>query len=200
MIGAIILAAGESRRMRGIKMSLPFGNKTMIEILIDTVEASKVDSITVVLGAYSERIRALISKYPVEISVNPDFRRGMLSSVQVGIQSLSPKAEAVLVFLGDQPSIAVDTINQIIFAYRNAGKGILVPVYNERRGHPVLIDLKYRNDILCLGSKIGLRELLYTHPQDIHELETQDPGVLQDIDDNDDYKRELKIQAKRNKS
>lgn len=192
MIWAMILAAGESKRMGKLKLLLPFGEKTIIETIIDKIFHSEVEKVLVVLGSNGEKIEEKIKNLPLKIVYNPDFRSGMLSSVQKGFRTLPEDTEAVLVVLGDQPSISSATIDKIINAYKKTGKGIVLPVYNNERGHPVLIDTKYQDEVQNLSPDIGLRGTVYNHPEDILEVEVDTPGVLQDIDDMEDYKKELK--------
>lgn len=191
MIWAMILAAGESRRMGEPKLLLPFGEKTIIEAVIDNVVRSKVKNILVVLGADREKIKEKIQNYPIKICVNSHFQEGMLSSVQRGFQTLPENTQAVLIILGDQPSIASSVIDKVIDAYRRTGRGIVLPVYKNDRGHPVLIDMKYQDEVQNLSLEIGLRGTVYNHPGDILEVEVEASTILRDIDDMDDYRREL---------
>lgn len=191
MVWATILAAGESRRMGGQKLLLPFGDKTIIQTVIEKVLASKVEKTLVVLGADRERIEEKIKEYPVEIVFNADFSRGMLSSVQCGFQAVPRDVSGLVVLLGDQPMIRTHVIDVLIDGYDRTKKGIVIPVYNQRRGHPVLIDLKYRDEVLHLSHETGLRELVYNHPEDTEEIPVDTPDILRDIDDSEDYRREV---------
>jgi len=192
MIWAIILAAGESKRMGEPKMLLPFGGKTIIEAVAECVVSSEVESSLVVLGAERERIEEKIRDYGIKSVFNPDFQSGMLSSVKCGFKAVPEGTRAVLIVLGDQPRISSDIINQLIEAYKRTGKGIVLPVFEGERGHPVIIDVKYREEVENLSPEIGLRGTVYSHPEDILEIEVDTPSILKDIDDETDYKRELK--------
>jgi molybdenum cofactor cytidylyltransferase len=191
MIWAMILAAGESTRMGKPKLLLPFGNKTIIETIIDKVIPSKVDKILIVLGSDWEKVEEKIKKFSVKTTVNPNFKKGMLSSVQWGFKALPENTRAVLVLLGDQPAISTAILDKIIDAYQTTKKGIVLPVYKKERGHPVLIDLKYKGEVESLSHKIGLRGLVYSHPEDIMEVKVKTASVLRDIDYPEDYQEEL---------
>lgn len=191
MIWAVILAAGESKRMGKPKLLLPFGGKTIIETIVETVVSSKVEKTLVILGSDRKKIEEKIKNYPVEIVYNRDFRSGMLSSIQCGFKALPEETRAVLVVLGDQPKISTTVINKLIDAYKSSGKGIVLPVYKKERGHPVLIDVKYREEVESLSPEVGLRGTVYNHPEDILEVEVETPSIFQDINDKSDYKREL---------
>jgi len=196
MIWGMILAAGESKRMGKPKLLLPFGEKTIIETIIDSVIQSKLDDVLVVLGAHREKIEKKIKDFSIKIVVNPDFKNDMLSSVQCGFRALPEDVEASLVILGDQPEISSALINKIVEAYKKSKKGIVLPVFRKNRGHPVLIDMKYQGEIEDLNPDLGLRNLVYKHAEDILEVEVITPSILQDIDTIEDYNRELKSKRK----
>jgi len=190
-IWAIILAAGESKRMKVPKMLLPFNGKTMIEKVIENVIRSEVFRTLVVLGSNRNEILGSISHLPINHCYNENYRKGMLSSVQCGFKNLPANFDAVLVFPGDQPFIEPDVINVIINTYRETGKGIIVPMYRKRRGHPLLIDCKYRDEIYTLEENEGLRSLSNMHQKDVFEVKTNSPGILKDFDTKEDYLSEL---------
>jgi molybdenum cofactor cytidylyltransferase len=191
MIGAVILAAGESRRMGEAKLLLPFRGRTILECVIEAVLRSSVDRTVVVLGAYEDRLRPVLAGYPVEIAVNPEYHAGMLSSVRRGLRSLPAEIRAALIFPGDQPGIAVGTIESVLTAYRTTGKGIVLPVRSGRGGHPLLLDMKYRTAVEGLDSGLGLRSLLALYPSDVERVGVEDSGALLDIDTPEDYRRAL---------
>jgi molybdenum cofactor cytidylyltransferase len=190
-IWSIILAAGESKRMGFPKMLLEFNGKSMIENVIEHVAGSESDNILVVLGACRNDMVKLVEKYDVKYCYNENYKAGMLSSVQCGFNNLPPDIEAALVFQGDQPFITPEVINSVIKAYRSSGKGIIIPVYNGKRGHPLMLDGKYRELIDNLDPDEGLRSIAYICSGDIFEVETDEPGILRDFDTYDDYKKEL---------
>jgi molybdenum cofactor cytidylyltransferase len=192
MIWAIILAAGESKRMGRPKMLLPWGEQTIIETVIDAATQAMVDGIVVVVGANAEKVAEAINGRPVELSVNPHFREGMLSSIQWGLNSIPAAARAALVMLGDQPLIASSTIDMVIKAYRQGNHGIVLPVYRGKRGHPMLLDMKYKDEVAQLDGNIGLRELTYHNVEDVLEVELDDSGILSDVDTREEYQEMIK--------
>jgi molybdenum cofactor cytidylyltransferase len=111
----------------------------------------------------------------------------MLSSVQAGFRTLPADADAAVVMLGDQPFLPSCVVDAVIGAYEEGGKGIVVPTFQGRRGHPVLIDLKYREEVLALDPAGGLRRLMRAHPADIFEVEAGDANILRDLDTPEDY-------------
>jgi molybdenum cofactor cytidylyltransferase len=189
-IWGIILAAGESKRIGSPKMLLPLRGKTMIELVICNVTASYVDNTLVVLGAHEEVLKNVISSYGVKTYINVNYKEGMLSSVQCGFRNLPSDFRAALVFQGDQPFITPAVINSVIDAYRSSGKGIVIPVHNKKRGHPLLLDSKYSVEIDRLDAGEGLRSLAYRFPDDVFEVETDNTGILRDFDTIEDYIKE----------
>jgi len=189
VVTGLVLAAGESKRMRKPKMLLPFRGRTIIETVLGEALKSGLDETWVVLGGDREAVEEKIIHLPVKICVNRNFKKGMLSSIHRGLQSISPNTEAVCLILGDQPEIHADTINHLIRAFRKSEQGMVIPVYKGRRGHPVIIDAGYRKEIFVLNPDIGLKELMQRHPGDIHEVEMDEEAVLKDIDTPEDYQK-----------
>jgi len=190
-IWSIILAAGESKRMGFPKMLLTFNGKTMIENVIGNVRRSDADNTLVVLGAHKEILTDIIIKSNVKYCYNNNYKEGMLSSVKCGFKNLPSDFKAALVFQGDQPLITPAVINSVINAYRSSGKGIVIPVHNKKRGHPLLLDRKYSIEIDRLDAREGLRSLAYKFPDDVLEVETDDTGILRDFDTYEDYRKEI---------
>jgi len=191
MICAIVLAAGRSRRMGVQKLLLPFDGKTVIAHIVDQLLASHVDEVHVVVGCQGKQISRELSGRPVSIVNNPNYKSGMLSSVRCGLRELPQQWQAVLVALGDQPSITAKLIDQMLRSFATTEKGILVPLYHGKRGHPILFSEVYRNEILTHYDNVGLRGLLYAHRDDLFELSVSTSAVLSDMDCPEDYRREL---------
>ena len=185
---ALILAAGSSRRMGSQKLLLPFGQNTIIGTVIDNVLNSDVDHVMVVLGANQEDIQDTLEHKPVQFCHNRKHEQGMLSSVICGIRALPPDAVTALIYLGDQPGIHPAVTNTVIEAYSEELFGIVIPVHMHRRGHPLLVDMKYRKEIEKLDLEAGLRSLRHHFPEDVLEVEVDEPGILVDIDTREDYK------------
>lgn len=184
---AIILAAGSSTRMGSQKMLLPFGRSTILETVIQNILRSSVDSILVVLGANQEDILEVIRDLPVQVCINKDHLSGMLSSVICGFNALPENTGTALVFLGDQPGISPKVTDRVIEAYNQSLHGIVIPITNHRRGHPLLVDIKYKREIGRLDLEKGLRSLMHQFPEDVLEVEVEDAGILTDIDTPEDY-------------
>jgi len=191
MICAVVLGAGLSSRMGVQKLLLPFGGKTVIAHIVDQLLASAVDDVYVVVGHQGRQVSAELSGRKVTIVDNPDYESGMLSSARCGLAHLPAQCSAVLVALGDQPSITSQLIDKMLLTFKAAEKRILVPLYNGRRGHPLLISEFYRDEVLTSYDDVGLRGLLHAHPEDVFELAVSSSAVLSDMDCPEDYKREI---------
>ncbi len=189
MIWAVVLAAGESRRMGRPKLLLPFGQSTIIETVVQNLMESSLDGILAVLGHRWPDFLDKLKNYAVETTVNPHYKNGMLSSVQWGFQHLPAEAKAALVVLGDQPGISPRTVDTVIHAYKSAHRGIVLPVHAGSAGHPLLIDLRFRRQVQALDPAVGLRGLLALHPQEILRVEIEALSILQDIDNEQDYRK-----------
>jgi len=191
VIWAVVLAAGESRRMGTQKLLLPFGETTVVEAVVATARGSRADRVMVVLGSDADEVRKKLESSGAAFTINEDYARGMLSSVQAGFKALGGDAEAAVVMLGDQPFLPAKVVDAVIEAYRTSGKGIVIPVCRGRRGHPVLVDMKYRDEVLGLDPADGLRQLMRAHPGDIHDVGVDDANILRDMDTPEDYRATL---------
>ncbi len=187
MIWAIILAAGESRRMGTQKLLLPFGGTTVVGAVVRTAQASRAGRTLVVLGSDREAIRGELEPHGVDFVVNENYPLGMLTSIQAGLRALPADAQAAIVLLGDQPFLASRVIDAVIAAYETGRNGIVIPTFQGRRGHPILVDLKYRDEILAIDPAEGLRRLMLAHPDDILEVDAGDGNILRDLDTPGDY-------------
>jgi len=187
MISAILLAAGESNRMGQPKQLMPFGQGTILERTIDNLLNSAVSETIVVLGYREEEVRKTIAGKPVKIAINPDYQQGMSTSIIAGLKQIDKRARAVLIALGDQPFVDSQTINSLVEAFIANKRGIIIPVYQGRRGNPVIFGIKYKGELLNLKGDIGGREIIKRHPNDVLEVTVNCEGVLLDIDTAENY-------------
>jgi len=193
MISAILLAAGESNRMGQPKQLMSFGQSTILEGTIDNLLNSAVIETIVVLGYRDEEIRKTIADKPVKIAINPDYQQGMSASIIAGLKQVDKRARAVLIALGDQPFVDSQTINSLIEAFIANIRGIIIPVYQGRRGNPVILAIKYKDELLNLKGDIGGREIIKRHPEDVLEVAVNCEGVLLDIDTAENYTSMIKL-------
>jgi molybdenum cofactor cytidylyltransferase len=183
---AILLAAGQSRRMGAFKPLLPFGNKTVIECCIDYLQQGGVEMIVVVLGHRAEQVRQTLKNLPVTFALNPDPTSEMGASIAAGVRQLSPFAEATLIALSDHPAVSASVVSTLIERWKS-GARLVVPTWQERGGHPILVDLSFKSELLNLSSTGGLKALLAAHPKELERVPVDSPFIARDMDTWDDY-------------
>jgi molybdenum cofactor cytidylyltransferase len=191
-LAGVVLAAGESRRMGRPKQLLPFGERTILERVVDTLLTAGVGEVIVVLGHLADSVRAALGDRPVRTVVNESYRQGMLSSVKCGVSAIGVGYDAVLFALGDQPHIEYTVVSEVMRAYRTGKAGIVIPRYGVKKGHPIIINLhKYREAIVNLPEDRGLNALMQEHADDVRLIDVATEDIIRDIDVPDDYTREL---------
>jgi molybdenum cofactor cytidylyltransferase len=187
MIAAIILAAGESKRMGQPKQLLPFRGSSILGQVMESLLQSQVAETIVVLGYQAEKIMPQIAREAVKIVVNPDFEQGMSSSIRCGLGHISEAADGVMIVLGDQPLIEKETIDLLMGKNRQSKRGIILPVYKGIKGHPVIFKMKYKDELMRLTGDIGGKEIIERHPSDVLEVEVDSESVVVSIDAESDY-------------
>lgn len=190
-VWAIILAAGKSTRMHRQKLLLPYKGKTIIEQVVVIAKKVVQHNVVVVLGSHSHEIYKQIKDTGVSVQQNVNYASGMLSSIVCGLNALPADAKAVLIFLGDQPHIPEKVPQDLIETWRTSSMGIILPVYKGKRGHPVLVETRFKTQINDLDSSKGLRLLMNRFDHEVFEVPCEVPEILRDIDTPADYFYEL---------
>ncbi len=193
MVSAILLAAGESKRLRMPKLLLPFGKSTILERTIDNLLNSRVDEVIVVLGYRAEEMMRKLANRPVKIAINPIYHQGMSTSIVKGLSLVNNRAQAIMVALADQPLINSQTINRLIEESLGYDKGIVIPTYQAERGHPIIFTSKYKEELLGLKGDIGGRQTIKEHPNDILEVIADSKAITMDVNTVNDYYTHLKL-------
>jgi len=185
-VAAVILAAGQSRRMGRPKQLVRVAGKTLLEHTIANVGATGVHEIALVLGAGADEIRNQLMLKGVKVVVNPEFQQGMGTSIGAGLRALSPTATAALIVLADQPFVQPATLDQLIACHAKEKPQIVIPVFKGFRGNPVLLDRSVFPEVMGLTGDVGCRAIFGEHTQGIHKLAVDDVGVLLDADTTED--------------
>ena len=193
MLCAIIPAAGQSKRMGAKKPLLPYAGQPLINHIIAQLQPAA-DQIYVV--ANDPEIAATLTRItgvpPVPTHIkNPDPQADMLSSIRCALKALPTHCTQILVAPADHPAITTALVTQMIQAFDKKSHTIIVPTHAGQRGHPLLFSAQYRNEILTHFDGQGLRALLQAHPDQVLELPTDDPAVIEDLDHPQDYRRAL---------
>jgi molybdenum cofactor cytidylyltransferase len=196
-VSAIILAAGESKRMGRDKLLLDFGGETLIERVVGALVRSKVDRILVLAGANSGKIRKLFRGRKALVVRNRKYKEGMAASIREGLRHIDPETHGVLIALGDHPFLTTEVIDQLIDGYRKTEKGIVYPVFEGKPGHPVIFNLKrYGKALADLKGDVGGRSVVQAHPEDVFAVVVDSSGVISDIDRVKEYEESLRLFAK----
>jgi molybdenum cofactor cytidylyltransferase len=186
-ITAVLLAAGRSRRMGAFKPLLPFGGVSVVERCVENLRAAGVDKVVVVVGHRADEVRAALAHLPqVLFAFNDDAESEMGVSIARGVEMVAADARALLVALVDQPATPPEVVMSLIEAW-GAGARLVAPEWRGRGGHPVLIDLALREEILRLVPREGLRALFDAHRGEVVRVPAKSPFVARDMDTWDDY-------------
>lgn len=189
-ITAIVLAAGLSTRMGSPKMLLAWQGSTVLETVLKNVTESPIDDVILVYGAWKNEILKISGIFPIQSVYNPDFSNGsMLVSLQTGLRHIHEPSDGFMIILGDQPMLSRSIIEKLILDFRSTGKKLLLPSFNYRRGHPWLIDISLKNEILGIEEPRTLRDFLKSHETDIYYSVVDDPNILTDLDTPEDYQK-----------
>lgn len=187
-VAAILLAAGQSRRMGAFKPLLPFGKQTVIDSCINYLALGGVNSITVVVGNRAEEVRTHLGHSNVRFALNPDPSSEMDRSIAVGVREIDTGIGALVIALVDYPAIPPDVVSTLLDSWRRGAK-LVKPTHLGRGGHPVLVDLEFRQELLALDPGKGLKSLFERHQKNVLRVEVDTPFVARDIDTWDDYAR-----------
>jgi len=187
MISSILLAAGQSKRMKGEnKLTKKFRGVSLIKHSVKNILASTVDELIVVLGHQKEIIEQLIDKNEkIKLVFNKDFESGMASSIKTGVNHLSKNTEAFFICLGDMPLVNFNIYNQLIQS-RNQ-KDILVPTYKGQQGNPVLFNKLMKTKIMNITGDTGAKKILELNKDKILKLEINDQSIIQGFNTQKDF-------------
>jgi molybdenum cofactor cytidylyltransferase len=203
MVSAVVLAAGLSRRMGTNKLLLPFGEGTVLSHIVSVLQACPLDEIVVVTGHEHEKIEEMLGRYVgrhphdgpggLRFVYNPNYAMGeMLSSIQAGLMAMrrASHCDAALIVLGDQPHIERRIVDQVIAAHESGI--VVIPSFNRRGGHPILIDRACWPEVLALPLSANLREALHAHADWLRYVEVDTETILRDVDTPEDYERAIR--------
>jgi molybdenum cofactor cytidylyltransferase len=186
---AILLAAGESRRMGYPKPLLKLGSRTFVEILAAAILQS-VARLIVVVGAHADAVRGAIPADPrILVVENPDFLKGQLSSIKAALPRIGAAAAGALIHLADHPMVRAETFAVVVDSYQRAGKPIAIARYRGRRGHPVLFTRELFVELAGAPEDQGARAVVLADPSRVAYVDVDDPGVLTDLDTPEDLER-----------
>jgi molybdenum cofactor cytidylyltransferase len=203
VVSAVLLAAGMSTRMGQNKLLLNFREKPLIVHAVDTLLASDIDEVIVVLGHEIEKVRDQLERSiglankaasgkPVRLSQNPDYQNGLSTSVRTGVEAVSRQANGIMIYLADQPLLEPEDVNRIVAGFaaaKEVNKSIVVPFFRGERGNPVILDASLRDSILGIVGDVGCKGVIKRYPEKVYAIEMENDHVVRDVDDVQAYER-----------
>ncbi|MFQ6012054.1 MAG: NTP transferase domain-containing protein [Thermoplasmata archaeon] len=189
MISAVVLAAGTSSRMGRPKPLLEVGGERLLARVVEAVYQSAAEEIVVVLGDDADRIRREVPLDGARVVLNERYAEGMSTSIRAGLRSLPEDAESSFVVLGDQPFLQTTTLDALAEGWKATHAPVLIPTFRGVRGNPVLLDRSVFEDVQRIAGDRGCRSIFGDYEDAIVEVPVADPGVLLDIDTEEQLER-----------
>jgi molybdenum cofactor cytidylyltransferase len=183
MLAAVILSGGASSRMGSPKALLPFQGRPFLEHLLEVTAHREIGVRRVVLGAHAEPIAKAIDLKSDEIVINADWEKGQLSSIQAALRSLPPGTDGIVLCLIDHPLISSALVQDLIEQFHKTKKPIVLPLYEGRRGHPVIFSAALYDELLRAPLETGARAVVWAHQTEIEEVRTNEEGCVLNLND-----------------
>ena len=186
---AIVLAAGRSSRMgEEHKLLLPWGEKRIVQVVVETLLEAPLKDIVVVTGHQRGEVERLLRDYPLQLMHNPRFGEGMSTSIGTGVEAAGAETGGYLFALGDMPRVGRETIAALCAAFSENTDSIIVPAANGQRGNPVVFSSSLRDGLLRLEGDRGAKVLLQRHADRVVEVAVEDRGIFVDVDTPEAYR------------
>lgn len=187
-VAAIVLAAGRAERMGAFKPLLPFGPTTVIETCIENLRAGGLETVVVVLGQgpRAESLKNHLKNARVRFAINPDPRSEMSASIACGVRELPEGTKAAIINPVDHAAVPGEVVDLLISEWKK-GARLVKPTWNERGGHPVLVDLAFRDELLSLDPDGGLKAFFSVHHEQVRRIPVDSNHIARDMDTWDDY-------------
>ncbi len=182
-VAALVLAAGQSRRMGANKLLVEMAGKPLIAHAVDAAIASSATPVLVVTGHEGERVEAALAGRAVQFVDNPDYAEGMAASLRHGLAALPADVDGVVVCLGDMPAVTAEHIDRLVRAFAPAdGRDICISAYQGKRGNPVLIGRAFFGEMARLSGDVGARHIIAANAGRVSEVTMPDAAILLDVD------------------
>jgi molybdenum cofactor cytidylyltransferase len=189
MLAAVILSGGASSRMGSPKALLPYQGRPFLEHLLAVVRNPKIAARRVVLGAHAEAITKAIPLDRSEIVIHQEWERGQLSSIRAGLRSLPAGTDGMLLCLIDHPLISVTLVDGLIDQFYATRAPIVLPVFEGKRGHPVIFSSALYGELQKAPDKVGARSVVWAHAKEVGEFQTLEEGCVLNLNDPETFLR-----------
>jgi molybdenum cofactor cytidylyltransferase len=193
LLAAVILSGGSSSRMGSPKALLSYQGRPFLEHLLEVTQHPKISTRRVVLGPHAEPIARQIHLHADEIVINDEWEQGQLSSIHAALRSLPTDVDGMLLLLIDHPLISAALVGELIDAFYSSGKLIVLPLYDGRRGHPLIFSSALFSELLSAPMDTGARAVVWAHTEDIQEVQTNEEGCVLNLNDPDTLQKNLGI-------
>ena len=191
MLAAVILSGGSSSRMGSPKALLPYQGRPFLEHLLEVTAHREIGVRRVVLGAHAEPIAKAVNLKADEIVINEDWEKGQLSSIQAALRSLPPQTDGMLLCLIDHPLISSALVQELIEQFYKTKGPIVLPVYEGRRGHPVIFSASLYDELFRAPLETGARAVVWAHSGEIEEFRTNEEGCVLNLNDPETLNRAI---------
>ena len=190
-IGAVLLAAGEGRRMGGVaKPLIRLQGVPLISRQLVALSGAGVDEVVVVTGYARHSVEEQVRSYVVTLAHNEAHADGQQGSVRVGLAALNGPFDAVIIMPADQPLIGASDLTELIGAFKKRPAGhVVVPMVNGERGNPIVLDDMALAQILASDTNLGCRHLIERQPELVHAYETANNRFVTDLDTVEDLEQ-----------
>lgn len=189
MLAAVILSGGTSSRMGSPKALLPYQGRPFLEHLLEVTKHPKIGVRRVVLGAHAEAIARAVRLSADEIVINEEWEKGQLSSICAALRSLPVDVEGMLLCLIDHPLISAGLIGELLTAFYTSKALIVLPVYEGKRGHPVIFSAALFRQLENAPLNVGARAVVWAHAKEVHEMDTTEEGCILNLNDPETFER-----------